>query len=73
MLPPEGEPADSLDYLQSIYRDPTLSTGTRMRAAIAALPFERPKLAVTAHINGDGFGARLELAIERSGKVIGIT
>lgn len=70
ILPREFE-GDSLDYLQSIYRDPSLPTGARMRAAIAALPHERPKLAVTAHLDGrDGFGARLEAAIARSGKVI---
>jgi hypothetical protein len=70
IIPPASAPADGLDYLQSIYRDPSLHSGVRLQAAIAALPFERPKLAVAAHINGDGFGARPERAIERSRKVI---
>lgn len=67
-----GEPieGDSLGYLQSIYRDPALPTGVRMRAAIAALSFERPKLAVTAHVDGADFGERLERAIARSARVI---
>jgi hypothetical protein len=70
VLPPTEAPENSLDYLQSIYRDHSLPTGARMRAAIAALPFERPKLAVTAHFDGGGFAERLERAIERSGKAI---
>jgi hypothetical protein len=42
-----------------------------MRAAIAALPFETPKLAVTAiGPMNEAFGDALERAIKRSGKVI---
>jgi len=42
-----------------------------MRAAIAALPFETPKLAVTAiGPMSEAFGDALERAIKRSGKVI---
>jgi hypothetical protein len=39
----------------------------RMKAAVDALPFERPKLSATAHL-GDGgdFAERLEAAIARS-------
>src|SRR5262249_45291875 len=63
------EPIDcnSLTYLQSLYRDPSLPAGQRMRAAIAALPFKSPKLSATAFIPAGGdFGARLEKAIARS-------
>jgi hypothetical protein len=42
-----------------------------MKAAIAALPFECPKLAVTAVVEGGSdFATRLELACARSAKVI---
>jgi hypothetical protein len=61
----------SLAYLQSIYRDPLQATYVRMKAAIAALPFECPKLAVTAVVEGSSdFATRLELARARSAKVI---
>lgn len=71
--PPKAEPevlplatdGDSLDYLQSIYRDPMQPTGARMHAAIAALPFERPKLAV-AHLDGASLAAQLEDRIARN-------
>jgi hypothetical protein len=37
----------------------------RIRAAIAALPFEHPKLSVNANVGGNvGWGANLERAIE---------
>lgn len=67
---PEFE-GTSLDFLRAIYRDPYEPTARRLRAAIAALPFEHPKLAVVARFDAcAGFAARLEEAIRRSDKVI---
>ena len=67
----EEEPSSSLDFLQKVYRDATMPLHTRMRAAIAAIPFEHPKLAVTAVLPDDGrFAEQLEKALARSGQVL---
>lgn len=58
----------SLSFLQRIYRSTRQPIARRMRAAIQALPFETPKLAVTANISNEDFARMLDKAIERSGK-----
>jgi hypothetical protein len=64
---PDPPEVNSLEYLQSVYRDPAQSTNVRMRAATAALPFEHPKLSAVAHVTDlDKFAVQLELAINRS-------
>lgn len=67
----EVSAASPLTFLRSVYADPNQPMNRRMRAAIAALPFEHPKLAVIASLDaGPGFAARLEAAIARSGRMI---
>jgi hypothetical protein len=60
--------ASPLDFLSAVYRDPSQPMQRRMRAAIEALPFVHPKLAVTATIGGGDLAAKLEAAMKRSGK-----
>jgi hypothetical protein len=51
--------------LQRIYRDPLQTDAVRMRAAIAALPFEHPKLSSnTSLVLNVGFARGLERARE---------
>jgi hypothetical protein len=63
----EVKQQNSLELLQSVYRDEDVALHVRMRAAIECLPFENPKLGATAHVMVDGsFAQRLEWALARS-------
>jgi hypothetical protein len=54
---------DALACLQSVYNDLEASPGNRIRAAAAALPFERPKLSVSVSVQGPAvLGDRLDAA-----------
>jgi len=55
----------SLDLLRAVYRNPSLALTTRMRAAIAALPHEVPKLAVTAVMSDNDFATLLDRRLKR--------
>ena len=57
---------DALEFLGSVYQNVTVPLPVRMRAAQIAVEYERPRLAVTALVDGEDFAARLERAIERS-------
>jgi hypothetical protein len=63
-------PGDALSFLRQIYQNPKFDLHWRMRAAVACLPFERPKLAVTAITTTEDLATRLEAAIQATGKVI---
>lgn len=58
--------ASSLDFMKAVYLNEGLPLGTRMRAATAALPFEHPKLAVNAIVEGTTFAEALDRAVKRS-------
>jgi len=56
----------SLDLLRMVYRN---SSTTRIRRAIAALPFELPKLAVTAVISEQNFAEALERQLQNMERI----
>jgi len=59
----------ALEYLQSIYRDPTQEQYTRMRAARDAIAYESPKLVAAAVIDGKDFASLLDRRIAHMRKV----
>jgi hypothetical protein len=50
----------SLQFLQAVYWNEELPLSVRMRAAMAAIPFEHPKLVAVANVDGNSFAAILE-------------
>jgi hypothetical protein len=67
--PPPKEPVrlthlSAHDVLKETYQNADLPISTRLRAAIAAAPFELPKLAVVGNVNGN-LGDQLEERLAR--------
>jgi hypothetical protein len=58
---------DALTYLRMVYQGQIQAEGPRMRAAIACLPFETPRLSIMANVDSKDMAVRLERAIARSG------
>jgi hypothetical protein len=71
-LAPVEIPANSLAYLQQIYKDPSLSAHMRMRAAMACLPFEAPKLSVQLSVGETNYADRLEERVNYERKFFGL-
>jgi hypothetical protein len=67
----EVEPRNALEYVQDVYRGRRQADPWRMRAAVAALQFETPRLGViaTTNMNERDFAALLDRAIEWSNGV----
>jgi hypothetical protein len=61
-FPPNGQ---SIDLLRAVYRNPSIPLPVRMRAAIAALPHETPRLMVSAQVNEHDFATLLDQRIKR--------
>jgi len=63
----ETETLNSLEFLQSVYRDDSQPLGVRMRCAVEALQYERPKLTAvgSAVLDEQTFGDLLDKAIAR--------
>jgi len=64
-----GSDAKAHDVLVAIYRNPKMPLHTRMKAAMAAIAYESPKLAVTATMSGRDFASLLEARISRYRKL----
>jgi hypothetical protein len=61
--------ASSLAFLQAVYRSTEQPMVRRMKAAIAALPYEHPRLAVTVALDGaESWAAQLQRCIARSAR-----
>lgn len=61
---------NSLRFLRAVYLDANLPLTVRMRAAIAALPHEVPRLMVTAQVAENDFATLLEQRIKNYQRII---
>jgi len=61
--------AMSLDLLRAVYRSPDIPLAVRIRAAVAALPHEVPRLAVTALVSDQSFAELLERRLKHLSEI----
>jgi hypothetical protein len=54
-----------LDLLRAVYRSSSVELSTRLRCAMACLPFETPKLLATAIVNEGSFAELLDRRLKR--------
>lgn len=57
-----GQKLDALTCLKAVYSNPKASEGNRIKAAAAAIPFERSKLTVNLRVGPAILGERLDSA-----------
>ena len=62
---PNPTPIDTLEFLQAVYMNDELPLITRVRVAVACLPYEVPKLAVTALVSEQDFATVLDRRLKR--------
>ena len=55
----------ALEFLQAVYMNDELPLLTRVRVAVACLPYEVPKLAVTAVVSEQDFATVLDRRLKR--------
>jgi hypothetical protein len=55
----------SIDLLRAVYRSTAIPLPVRLRAAIAALPHETPRLQVSALVNEQSFAEILERRLKK--------
>ena len=58
-------PQDAHALLKAVYQNPEVPLPVRMRAAMACLPFETPKLLATAIVNEGSFAELLDRRLKR--------
>jgi len=58
-------PENAHALLKAVYQCPEVPLSVRMRAAMVCLPFETPKLAVTAQITEQDFATLLDRRLKR--------
>ena len=60
-----GDVETAHELLKAVYRSPLIPLAVRMRAAMAAIPFESPKLIATAIVNEGSFAELLDRRLKR--------